>query len=90
MKYALPVTRGEASWPTLTPRPCLLCGAPGPAPADPGKTIAEGGRPFDSLFLHLHAQEPGSLAYRWKRVLARMDETSPAALADLVQGNIDR
>jgi len=45
---------------------------------------------FDSLFLHLPAQEPGSLAYRWKRVLARLDETDPHALTDLVRGNIER
>ncbi|MGO9308310.1 MAG: hypothetical protein ACLQDL_04730 [Spirochaetia bacterium] len=45
---------------------------------------------FDSLFLHLPAQEPGSFAYRWKRVLARLDETVPRDLADLVRGNIDR
>jgi hypothetical protein len=45
---------------------------------------------FDSLFLHLSAQEPGSFAYRWKSVLARLDESNPHALADLVRGNIER
>jgi len=45
---------------------------------------------FGSLFLHLPAQAPGSFAYRWKRVLARLDETNPHALADLVRGNIER
>ncbi|HTZ53315.1 MAG TPA: hypothetical protein VMF68_16720 [Spirochaetia bacterium] len=45
-------------------------------------------RAFDALFLHLPAQEPGSFAWRWKRVLARLDETRPADLADLIRGNI--
>jgi len=45
---------------------------------------------FDSLFLHLPAQAPGSFAYRWKRVLARLDETDPLALTDLVRRNIER
>jgi hypothetical protein len=45
---------------------------------------------FDSLFLHLPAQEPGSFAYRWKRVLARLDETNPHTLTELVRGNIER
>jgi hypothetical protein len=45
---------------------------------------------FDSLFLHLPSQTPGSFVYRWKRVLARLDETSPHALTDLVRGNIER
>jgi hypothetical protein len=43
---------------------------------------------FDSLFLHLPAQEPGSFAWRWKRVLARLDETRPAELVQLIRGNI--
>ena len=45
-------------------------------------------RAFDSLFLHLPAQEPGSFAWRWKRVLARLDETRPADVAELIRGNI--
>jgi hypothetical protein len=45
-------------------------------------------RSFDSLFLHLPAQEPGSFAWRWKRVLARLDETRPSELAELIRGNV--
>ena len=45
-------------------------------------------RAFDSLFLHLPAQEPGSFAWRWKRVLARLDETQPAELSELIRGNM--
>ncbi len=44
---------------------------------------------FDSLFFHLPNQEPASFAYRWKRVLARLDETDAHALAGLIRGNID-
>jgi hypothetical protein len=47
-------------------------------------------RAFDSLFAHLPRQEPGSLAYRWKAVLSRLDGTSPSALGDLVRETIDR
>jgi hypothetical protein len=90
MKYALPVTRRRS----FLADPDAFARAYCAALQDRLQRIQEDYRrrrkAFDSLFLHLHAQEPGSLAYRWKRVLARMDETSPAALADLVQGNIDR
>lgn len=35
---------------------------------------------FDTLFLHRRSNEPGSLGYRWARVLRRLDETDLAAL----------
>jgi hypothetical protein len=47
-------------------------------------------RAYDSLFGYLPAQEPGSLAYRWKRVLSRLDDTNPAALRESIRGTIDR
>jgi hypothetical protein len=47
-------------------------------------------RAFDSLFLHLPSQEAGSFAYRWKRVLERLDATDPAELVRLIRGNIKR
>jgi hypothetical protein len=43
---------------------------------------------FDSLFAHLPAQEPGSFAYRWHRVLSRLDETDPREIVDLMRGNM--
>jgi hypothetical protein len=45
---------------------------------------------FDSLFDHLPGQEQGSFAYRWKRVLSRLDETDPRELAALIRGNLSR
>jgi hypothetical protein len=47
-------------------------------------------RAFDSLFDHLTGQEQGSFAYRWKRVLARLDETDPRDLVELIRGNLGR
>jgi hypothetical protein len=90
VKYALPVTRRRS----FLPDPAGFARAYCAAFEDRLQRIQEDYRrrrkAFDSLFLHLPAQEPGSFAYRWKRALARLDETSPTALADLVRGNIER
>ncbi len=43
---------------------------------------------FGSLFVHLPDQEQGGFAYRWKRVLSRLDETDPGELASLIRGNL--
>jgi hypothetical protein len=45
---------------------------------------------FDSLFGHLPDQKEGSFPYRWRRVLARLDETSVGELVVLMRGNIAR
>jgi hypothetical protein len=45
---------------------------------------------FDSLFGHLPDQKEGSFPYRWRRVLARLDETDAAELVSLMRGNISR
>ena len=45
---------------------------------------------FDTLFAHLPDQEQGSFAYRWKRVLSRLDETDPGEFASLIRGNLSR
>ena len=45
---------------------------------------------FDTLFAHLPNQEQGSFAYRWKRVLSRLEETDSAALVSLIRGNLSR
>jgi hypothetical protein len=47
-------------------------------------------RAFDSLFLHLPSQGAGSFAYRWQRVLERLDATEPPELVRLIRGNIKR
>ncbi|MGA2379862.1 MAG: hypothetical protein ABSG85_11205 [Spirochaetia bacterium] len=90
VKYALPVTRRRSS----LPDPAAFARAYCAAFEDRLQRIQEDYRrrrkAFDSLFLHLPAQEPGSFAYRWKRVLARLEETNPTAVADLVRGNIER
>jgi hypothetical protein len=90
VKYALPVTRRRGFLPDAAAFSRAYC----TAFQDRLQRMQEDYRlrrkAFDSLFLHLPAQEPGSFAYRWKRVLARLDETNTFALADLVQGNIER
>ena len=45
-------------------------------------------RAFDSLFSHVPSQEQGSFAYRWMRVLARLDATDAGEVVDLIRGNI--
>jgi hypothetical protein len=45
---------------------------------------------FDTLFAHLPDQEQGSFAYRWKRVLSRLEESDPAELCSLIRGNLSR
>ena len=42
-------------------------------------------RGFDSLFKHLRRDEQGSFAYRWERVLNRLNRTDPAALTDSIR-----
>jgi hypothetical protein len=90
VKYALPVTRRRS---TLSD-PAAFARAYCAAFEDRLQRIQDDYRrrrkAFDSLFLHLPAQQPGSFAYRWKRVLARLDDTVPRTLADLIRGNIER
>jgi hypothetical protein len=38
-------------------------------------------RGFDTLFKHLRRDEAGSFAYRWERVLQRLESSDPARLA---------
>jgi hypothetical protein len=45
-------------------------------------------RAYDSLFAHLPGQEAGSFAYRWRRALARLDETDPHALREQISANL--
>lgn len=44
-------------------------------------------RAFDTLFKHRHYTR-GSLAYRWERVLRRLNEADPAVLAERIRKNI--
>ena len=86
--YALPVTRRRA----YLPDPSAFAHAYLAAFEEGLRRIQDDYRlrrkAFDSLFLHLPAQEPGSFAWRWKRILARLDETQPAALAELIHGAV--
>jgi hypothetical protein len=43
---------------------------------------------FETLFDHLPGQEQGSFAYRWKRVLSRLDETEPGELVRSIRENL--
>ncbi len=42
-------------------------------------------RAFDTLFLHERRDESGSFAYRWERVLARMQRTDVRSLTSLIR-----
>ena len=44
---------------------------------------------FDNLFVHRPYDTAGSGAYRWSRVLARLDACDPAAVADLLRKAIE-
>jgi hypothetical protein len=90
VKYALPVTRRRGCLPDPEAFAREYCSAFRERLERIQEDYRRRRKAFDSLFLHLPAQEPGSFAYRWKRVLARLDETIPSALAELVRGNIDR
>ncbi len=43
---------------------------------------------FDTLFKYRPRDEAGSFAYRWERVLARMDRTDPRELVRLIRENL--
>jgi hypothetical protein len=90
VKYALPVTRRRSYLPDPFAFARVYCDAFEDRVQRIQDDYRKRRKAFDSLFLHLPAQEPGSFAYRWKRILARLDETNPRALADLVRGNIER
>jgi hypothetical protein len=46
-------------------------------------------RAFDRLFKHRRRDEQGSYAYRWERVLDRLNRTDPAALVAGVRAHLD-
>lgn len=45
-------------------------------------------RGFDTLFKHKRRDEGGSFAYRWERVLRRLDTSDPFQLRDRIRENI--
>lgn len=45
-------------------------------------------RAFDTLFKHRQRDEAGSFAYRWERVLERLDRTDPRELQELIRGKL--
>jgi hypothetical protein len=45
-------------------------------------------RSFDTLFKQRLRDERGSFAFRWEKVLERLDHTDPAALADCIRRHI--
>jgi hypothetical protein len=45
-------------------------------------------RAFDTLFGHRKRDEAGSFAYRWERVLQRLDDADPRQLADLIRSHM--
>lgn len=46
-------------------------------------------RAFDNLFAHRPWNEAGSFAYRWNRILKRLDATDPQALTELIRQQIE-
>jgi len=47
-------------------------------------------RAFDTLFKDRPRDEAGSLAYRWERVLKRLDEVDPKRLVAVIRRNIEK
>ena len=45
-------------------------------------------RAFDTLFKHCKYDQGGSFAYRWERVLCRLDQTNPYALVEAIRQQI--
>ena len=45
-------------------------------------------RAFDTLFKHRRRDEQGSFAFRWEKVLERMNRTDPVALAERIRRSI--
>jgi hypothetical protein len=45
-------------------------------------------RAFDTLFRHCQRDEGGSFAYRWEKVLERLNAADPRKLADLVRTHV--
>ena len=87
-KYALPVTRRRP----YLPDPAAFAAAYVTAFEERLRRLQDDyrrrRRGFDSLFAHLPDQRPGSLADRWKKVLARLDGTDPSVLGDLIRRTI--
>jgi hypothetical protein len=88
LKYALPVTRRRSFLADMGSFSRAYCAAFEERLLRIQEDYRRRRKAYDSLFLHLPAQEPGSFAYRWKRVLARLDEANPSALAEMVRGHI--
>jgi hypothetical protein len=47
-------------------------------------------RAFDTLFKHLRRDEGGSFAFRWERVLQRLESADPAQLAECIRRNFSK
>lgn len=45
-------------------------------------------RAFDTLFQHRRRDEAGSFAFRWEKVLERLDRTDPRAIEQLIRARI--
>ncbi len=45
-------------------------------------------RAFDGLVRHRKQEEAGSFAYRWEKVLRRLDRTGPLEIADLIRQHL--
>jgi hypothetical protein len=45
-------------------------------------------RSFDTLFKHLERDEAGSFAYRWERVLARLEAADAGQLAEAIRQHV--
>jgi hypothetical protein len=87
-KYALPVTRRAGFLPDAARFAAAYLEAFEKRLTRIQEDYRRRRRAYDSLFVHLPGQEPGSFAYRWRRALARLDETDPHALRELIRGNM--
>jgi hypothetical protein len=87
-KYALPVTRRAGFLPDAARFAAAYLEAFEKRLTRIQEDYRRRRRAYDSLFVHLPGQEPGSFAYRWRRALARLDETDPHALREMIRGNM--
>ncbi|MGA2481005.1 MAG: hypothetical protein ABSG63_19855 [Spirochaetia bacterium] len=87
-KYALPVTRRAAFLPDAARFAVTYLDAFEKRLTRIQDDYRRRRRAYDSLFAHLPRQEPGSFAYRWRRALARLDETDPHGVRESIRGNL--
>ena len=86
--YAAPVNRRAPHVPKAREFSRVYTGAFAERFAQIQREYRKRQRAFDTLFKHQRWDEAGSFAYRWEQVLARLNRTDPAEIAELIRKNI--